>query len=199
MIWHEELFKQIQASVAPDCWNPKWRQVNRFGGGMAVELEVGEFLNALTRMTKPEVVVETGTHKGFSTLMIAHALRVNGFGHVHTVDLKDYGVTGELAKFDLSAWATFHVGDSASVIHELVKKIKRIDFLWLDADHATASVLKELEAAMPSVKPGTLIAFHDTKTDPREAAAVLETRKRFPKWECLEFVTARGFVLMKAV
>lgn len=197
MILDPDLSKKIYDSAQPDCWNKEWRQVERFGGGWAVELEVGEFLNALVRMTKPEVVVETGTHKGFSTLMIAQALKANGKGHLYTVDLVDYGVMKECEQYGVAPFVTFTKSDSSAMISKLVADVKKIDLLWLDADHSTEAVLKELEAAIPLLKNGALVAFHDIITDPREAKAVLEIRKQFSAWEYINFITARGFALMR--
>lgn len=197
MILDPKLSHEIYSSATPDCWNKEWRQVGRFGGGMAIELEVGEFLNALVRMTKPAIVVETGTHKGFSTLMIAQALKANGKGHLYTADLTDHGVMKECEQFGVGSLVTFSKGDSCIMISKLAPRVKNIDFLWLDADHSTEAVLKELNAAIPLLKRGALVAFHDIITDPREAKAVLEIRKRFPSWEYINFITARGFALMR--
>lgn len=197
MILDPKLANEIYSTAEPDCWNKDWKQVPRFGGGMAIELEVGEFLNALVRMTKPAIVVETGTHKGFSTLMIAQALKANGKGHLYTFDLKDYGVLKECAQFGVGSFVSFAKGDSAMGISKLAPRVKNIDFLWLDADHSTEAVIGELNAALPMLRNGTLVAFHDIITDHREAKAVLEIRQRFPSWEYLNFITARGFALMR--
>lgn len=197
MILDANLSQQIYGSLQPDCWNKEWRQVERFGGGMAIELEVGEFLNALVRMTKPEVVVETGTHKGFSTLMIASAIKANGKGHLYTVDMIDHGVLKECERYGVAPFVTFTKSDSSAMISKLAPRVKNIDFLWLDADHSTEAVIKELNAALPLLRKGTLVAFHDIITDPREAKAVVEIRKRFPAWEYINFITARGFALMR--
>jgi len=197
MILDQRLSQEIYGSASPDCWNKEWRQVGRFGGGMAIELEVGEFLNSLVRMTKPAVVVETGTHKGFSTLMISQALKANGKGHLYTFDLTDYGVMKECEQFGVASLVTFAKGDSAAGISKLSPTVKNIDFLWLDADHSTEAVIKELNAALPMLRKGTLVAFHDIITDPREAKAIAEIRARFPAWEYLNFITARGFALMR--
>src|SRR5258708_3945530 len=124
MILDQNLSKEIYSSAGPDCWNNEWRQVERFGGGMAIELEVGEFLNALVRMTKPSIVVETGTHKGFSTLMIAQALKANGKGHLYTFDLTDYGIMKECERFGVASLVSFAKEDSAAGISKLSPRVK---------------------------------------------------------------------------
>lgn len=192
-----DLEREILSSLSPDGWKDRWSQVNRFGGGHAVECEVGELLHSFVRATKPNVVVETGTHKGFSSLMIAAALKQNGSGRLYTIDLEDHGVNAELAKFGFGSIATFIKGDGKIVIKELVSKVGAIDFLFLDADHSTESVLSEFEAGRAALRPGSYIAFHDSLTDVREAAAVARIVQENPRWQHLHFTTARGFDIVR--
>lgn len=191
------LTESITESLEPDVWNNRWSQVRKFGGGMAVEYEVGLLLGAIVRCTKPAVVIETGTHRGLATALIAQALKDNGSGHVHTIDIVDYGVTVDLKGFGLDKWFTFYRGASWDVIRELTKTIKKVDFLFLDADHKTENVLREMEAAAPMIQSGTYIAFHDTTIDPQENAAVQWVLKRYPEWEHVRFMSARGFDIMR--
>lgn len=53
---------------------------------MAVEAEVAEFLYGLMRMLKPEVVVESGTGRGYAAFALATALHDNGHGHLTTFE-----------------------------------------------------------------------------------------------------------------
>src|SRR6201993_1930598 len=53
---------------------------------MTAEVEVLEFLRTLVTTIKPRLVVETGTFMGVSTLWIAEALRMNGFGRIFTCE-----------------------------------------------------------------------------------------------------------------
>lgn len=195
----ENLLKAINANVSPDCWNGKWSQANQFGGGQAIELEVGELMHGLVRALKPQVVIETGTHQGFSGLMIASALRANGSGKLYTIDIQDHGPTQNFTRFGFNDLVTFIQNDSAAGIRGLIGKVESVDLLWLDADHSTASVSGELEAAKPLLKTGSYIAFHDTIIDPREAKAVDEVLKANPTWEHVHFVTARGFELLRVL
>lgn len=199
MNWESRLQAEVSAGLAPDPWNPAWRQVPRFGAQMAVELEVGELLAGIVRATKPKVIIETGTYKGFSTLMIASALKRNEMGHLYTMDLNDWNVLEECRKFELDPFVTFIKGDSRLVIREILPKIEKIDFLWLDADHTKKSIVDELEAALPALRPGTLVAFHDTILFQEEADAIKEIEVRFPEWQSIGFRTSRGFHLMKVV
>ena len=63
----------------PECPHPeRWSMYD----SMTAEVEVLEFLRTLVTTTKPNLVVETGTFLGVSTLWIAEALRINGFGRI---------------------------------------------------------------------------------------------------------------------
>jgi predicted O-methyltransferase YrrM len=48
--------------------------------GMATEHVVSQFMGWLTRMMKPERVIETGCYIGSTTLEIGQALKENGSG-----------------------------------------------------------------------------------------------------------------------
>src|SRR5437879_11724754 len=53
---------------------------------MTAEAEVLEFLRTVVTTIKPELVVETGTFSGISTLWIAEGLKANGCGRVITCE-----------------------------------------------------------------------------------------------------------------
>jgi len=80
----------------PECPHPeRWHMYD----SMSAEVEVLDFLKALVITIKPELVVETGTFSGLSTLRIAEGLRENGGGRVITCewDKKSYGAAKNLA------------------------------------------------------------------------------------------------------
>src|SRR6266496_1310237 len=67
----------------PECPHPeRWHMFD----SMTAEAEVLEFLRAAVTTIKPELVVETGTFSGISTLWIAEGLKANGRGRVITCE-----------------------------------------------------------------------------------------------------------------
>src|ERR1700704_4420351 len=63
----------------PECPHPeRWRMYD----SMTAEAEVLEFIRTLVTTIKPELVVETGSFLGVSTLWIAEGLKANGFGKI---------------------------------------------------------------------------------------------------------------------
>lgn len=195
-MFDQELQDVIQKSLEPDPWDGRWKGVGAFGGGYAVEVEVAELLHGFVRAIKPKVVVETGTHKGFSALVIAKALQQNGEGHLYTVDMKDHQARALLQKFGVAQFVTVSNMHSSQFLRAVHKDVV-IDLLWLDADHTKEAVLEEFTIAAPHLRAGSYIGFHDTIIDPREDAAVQEIRKRNPSWDYIRCVTARGFDLMR--
>src|ERR1700692_5048891 len=69
--------------ATPECPHPeRWRMFD----SMTAEAEVLEFVRTVVTTTKPELVVETGTFSGISTLWIAEGLKANGRGRVITCE-----------------------------------------------------------------------------------------------------------------
>lgn len=110
----------------------------------------------LIRETRPRVVVETGTHKGATTYVMAQAVCDNGIGEIHTYDPNDWGVVEEGKAFpELSALVTYHQcrGDEMEV--------DGIDFAFIDGLHEDYEVRKELGRLLPRLNQGAVVVFHD--------------------------------------
>src|SRR5580693_2639980 len=70
--------------ATPECPRPeRWSMYD----SMTAEAEVLEFLRTLVTTVKPELVVETGSFLGVSTLWIAEGLKRNGFGKIISCEL----------------------------------------------------------------------------------------------------------------
>src|SRR6516165_1916729 len=67
----------------PECPHPeRWHMYD----SMTAETEVLEFLRTVVTTIKPDLVVETGTFSGISTLWIAEGLKANGRGRIVTCE-----------------------------------------------------------------------------------------------------------------
>lgn len=119
------------------------------------------FLYGLIRALRPAVVVETGTHKGLTSLYMTHALFDNRWGILHTIDPKEWGAPGNFRKFpELEELITFHVarGDEVEIEEE-------IDFLFLDGLHEYEEVTSEMKHLLPKLSDRGVVAFHDAGGD----------------------------------
>jgi predicted O-methyltransferase YrrM len=154
----------------PECPHPeRWSMYD----SMTAEAEVLEFLRTVVTTIKPELVVETGTFSGISTLWIAEGLRANGRGKVITCEF-DPVVYADAQKrinnSELSEWIECRNESS------LEMKIEgRIDLLFSDSDMPVRE--QEVRRFLPQINPHGLILMHDASShlkQVREAALKLE-------------------------
>lgn len=109
------------------------------------------------RTLKPNVVVETGTHRGLTTLYMLHALWENGSGHLHTADPFEWGARGNFRKFpELEKHVTYYQIPGKDL------RVEGIDFMFIDGFHEKHFVLEEIDALFPYLNPGAVVYFHDT-------------------------------------
>ena len=121
---------------------------------------VGEkmLLYWLIRDLQPEVVIETGTHRGLASLYMAHALYDNNKGHLHTADPFDWGQPGNFAKFpELDSRITYYRKDGS----EMIDKLENIDFAFIDGFHEVKDVVPEIKNLLPKLTKGATVVFHD--------------------------------------
>lgn len=113
-------------------------------------------LYALVRELKPEVIVETGTHRGMTTLYLADAVYHNGKGHIYTCDPFEWGQVGNFRKFpELEKLITFQLIKGSEL------KVDNIDFLFIDGFHGKQDVIDEVNALFPRLSKRAIVIFHD--------------------------------------
>ena len=123
----------------------------------SVEIEVGEFLYSLVRMQKPDNILETGTHKGISTLYMALALKDNEKGIIETVEFDPQW--SEATKL---LWKTFEVEQCISSNCQKSMEFEpktNYDLVLLDTEPHIR--FDELVRFYPSVNSGGIIIIHD--------------------------------------
>ncbi len=153
-----------------ECPNPeRWRMFDP----MTAEVEVLEFLECLITTVKPELVVETGTFTGLSTLYMAMGMQKNGFGKIISCDYDPLVFAKAKQRIEasgLSEWIELRNESSLEM-----KVAGRIDLLFSD----TQSPIREQEVRrfLPQLNPSGLIVMHDANSRSkivREAALRLE-------------------------
>jgi prolipoprotein diacylglyceryl transferase len=154
----------------PECPHPeRWHMYD----SMTAEVEVLDFLKTVVTTIKPELVVETGTFSGLSTLRIAEGLKANGFGRVITCeyDAKVFAAAKErFASSGLAQWI-----DARNQSSLEMKVDGRIDLLFCDSDAPIRG--QEVLHFLPQMNPSGLILMHDASSAMkivREAALQLE-------------------------
>jgi predicted O-methyltransferase YrrM len=156
--------------ATPECPHPeRWSMYD----SMTAEVEVLEFLRCMVTTIKPELVVETGTFSGISTLWIAEGLKQNGRGKVITCEFDPVvyaNASKRIANSGLAEWIECRNQSSLEI------KIEgTIDLLFSDSEQSIRG--QEVRRFLPQMKPNGLILVHDASSHQevvRQAALGLE-------------------------
>ena len=154
----------------PECPHPeRWSMYD----SMTAEVEVLEFLRTLVTTIKPNLVVETGTFMGVSTLWIAEALRLNGFGRIVSCEFDPKMFEAAKQKIEASEFR-----DLIDLRNESSLEMKvegTIDLFFSDSDMPIRE--QEVRRYLPQISPFGVILMHDASShlkQVREAALKLE-------------------------
>jgi predicted O-methyltransferase YrrM len=154
----------------PECPHPeRWSMFD----SMSAEVEVLEFIRTLVTTIKPELVVETGTFSGISTLWIAEGLKANGRGRVISCeyDPKVFeNAKQRIEKSGLANWIELRNQSSLEM-----KVDGTIDLFFSDSDMPIRE--QEVRRFLPQINPYGVILMHDASShlkQVRDAAKQLE-------------------------
>jgi len=123
---------------------------------------------------REEILIETGTNQGCTTIILAQALIDSGCkGKVITVELdeknadiaeKNFHRAGVSDRIDL------RIGNSHDILPGITNEIDSVRFAFLDASHIYSDVLFEFETIYPVLKNDALLIFDNTYeiSDPGE-------------------------------
>ncbi len=155
----------------PECPHPeRWSMYD----SMTAEVEVLEFLRTLVTTIKPNLVVETGTFMGVSTLWIAEALRLNGFGRIVSCEYDPKVFDRAKQKIEASEFR-----DLIDLRNESSLEMKvdgTIDLFFSDSDMPIRE--QEVRRYLPQISPFGIILMHDASShlkQVRDAALKLES------------------------
>jgi len=128
-------------------------------------------------------VVETGTNAGWSTVILAQALRDRKLkSKVHTVDINRELV--EIACVNihdagLTEQVEFNVGDSLKFLELHMAKIPRLDFAFLDGNHEAEHAFREFELIHPKLTSPYSTVYLDNTKEFGVAEAIKKILERF--------------------
>jgi len=152
----------------------------------AIGYAEGTFLYAVLRTVRPQVVVETGVANGFSTAFSLLALRANGEGHLHSIDLprevgREYepgtfyegeGRAGIPPGFE-SGWLippelkdrwTLVSGRSQEELPPLLRRLGTVDAFMHDSEHSFDCMWFEFNAAWRALRSGGVLVSDDVNS-----------------------------------
>jgi predicted O-methyltransferase YrrM len=154
----------------------------------AIGYTEGVYLYGVMRKVRPRAAVETGVANGFSTAFTLLALRENGEGELHSIDLprevgRDYeagtfyegegraGIPagsepGWLIPPELKERWTLVLGRSQEALPPLLERLGTIDSFMHDSEHSFDCMWFEFNAAWPRLRPGGVLLSDDVNSTP---------------------------------
>ena len=119
------------------------------------EIDVCQFIGSLIKMNGYKNVLEIGVFEGETSVKMIEALPIGG--KYTGIDINDY------RKLDFNkagkGW-NFILGESIKVLANMPEH--HFDFIFVDGDHSWENILPEFKEIERVIKPGGVIAYHDT-------------------------------------
>jgi predicted O-methyltransferase YrrM len=129
----------------------------------AVEEGSSFLLYAITRLSRPSTVLETGVANGHSSFFILNALNQNATpAKLHSVDVSP--LVGQLVELRERTRWDLHLLSPATLkkdFGEVLFVLPSIDLMIQDSDHSYRWTDFELEAALPRMAPSGLLLCDD--------------------------------------
>lgn len=144
--------------------------VRVIGGNSDASRELQNLLYAVTRLTKPRVVVEVGVGRGATTAVLLSALDANDHGHLHSIEFPSLRVgysneIGALVPEQLRSRWTLVWGPSQHILPRLLKTIGPVDLYVHDGGHTYYTQYPDFDNMAPHLAPGGLAVFDDVNND----------------------------------
>jgi len=140
--------------ATPECPNPQhWRMYD----SMTAEVETLQFLKTLMTTMKPNVVVETGSFAGMSTVAMAEGIAENGFGKIVTCELDERVFRAAKERIEKSRLGQWVDSRNESSLEMTVNGT--IDVLFSDSEQSIRE--QEVRRFLPQMSPNGLILIHD--------------------------------------
>lgn len=152
----------------------------------------GRLLSLLSKLIRPQNILEIGTYTGYSALCLAEGLLPEG--KLHTIDKNEELYDLQRKYFDQSEWSDQliqHTGDALSIIPEIKETF---DLVFLDADKKNYSNYFDL--VYPKLNQGGLLisdnvlwygkVIKPTKKGDHDTALLKEFNQKLSNHEGLE-------------
>ena len=115
---------------------------------------------------REEILIETGTNYGCTTIILAQALIDSGCqGKVITIELEEKNVEVAKRNFEeagVHSRIDLRCGNSREILPEVAQEINTTRFAFLDACHLYDDVVGEFEALFPKLVDDALVLFDNT-------------------------------------
>lgn len=133
-----------------------------------------EFLAVLPFLETKGQILEIGTYKGKSTVVLANSAKATGHKIIYSCDpltlpsetdpeCAEISILPEILKNNLLQFGVENIVKFEQTLSkELAKKWNLpIKILWIDGNHTHSGSLNDLKAFEKFLEPGSIVAFHD--------------------------------------
>jgi hypothetical protein len=112
----------------------------------SVDEGTAALLKGFVMALRPNIILETGTHKGRSTRAMAEGLAFNGEGMLYTVDKDDYGLleSGAIRDHERPYVTQIIAPTPDAYTGEPLISLMGIDFAFIDGDHTREGLMEDL-------------------------------------------------------
>ncbi|HSI15227.1 MAG TPA: CmcI family methyltransferase [Chthoniobacter sp.] len=141
----------------PIFFKTRWRNVEC----LKCPLDLWMYQEIITEY-RPELIVETGTHQGGSTLFLADMLDLVGKGEIISIDI---ATAADRPQHPRIRYVTGSSSDPELVHSLLGGRPSEKRMIILDSDHSRKHVLAELELFAPYLSAGDWLIVEDTNVN----------------------------------
>ena len=142
----------VEMLVAPVIENGKRHEWNS-------EIEVGEFLASLVKMSKYTTILEVGVFEGETSQHLIQSLPKGG--QYVGIDVTDYRTDAtKLYMKEGGKSIDFILGNSLNELKKL--PTAHFDLIFVDADHSWSAIVPEFKLVEKLMAKGGVIVYHDT-------------------------------------
>lgn len=159
----------------------------KFSFGHTGDFEV-MMLYIVTRLSRPETIIETGVASGRSSWALLQALKDNDYGKLYSIDFPQHfmGDTPEMFLMEsgrpeyrgfvpegkMPGWLVpqelrtrweLILGKSSEKLPELLGRLGSVDIFYHDSDHSYENMMFEFETAWPKISRGGFLLSDDIK------------------------------------
>lgn len=158
--------------------------------GNSLNTTFGKWLWCCVRVFKPLHMVETGVAHGASSWIILNAMRLNGKGTLHSIDLpnldtnQEYNFeaesaqTGWMVPEELKQRWDLRLGNAKILLPALLSELGQIDIFFHDSDHSAEHMQFEFDLSENHLRLGGLLLSDDI--DKNGAFDVFCSRTNWP-------------------
>lgn len=158
--------------------HPVLREVERSAGLYTLSPQMvsgsvqGQLLAMMSRMLRPERVLEVGTFVGYGAICLAQGLAPGG--QVHTLEVNDelaYLIRRNLAAAQLTASVTLHLGDAARLLPTFPDRYFQLAFL----DAGKRDYPQHYELVLPKLRAGGFLLIDNVLWGGKVVGAASDT------------------------